>query len=349
MADRVFLHIGAPKTGTTYLQAVLFRNRRALRAQGILVPGKNRYSHGNAALGVRAGKDTQRFRVWRRMARQIRRYEGKAAVVSNEWFSRANREQVADALAELHGVEVHIVYTARDLLEQVPAAWQEALKAAYTPPLAEFVESLDAPTGRWRWGVLDPFAALRRWGADLPPEQVHLITLPPKGSGPSPLWARFAAVTGIDPGSCRTDVSEARESLGVEAARLLELMGPGLREHIVPEAGREWAGYNRWVEKYLAHELLVPLGGKRIALDRRTARTVRARSKESVRMLRASGFDVVGDLSELTAAKIPRDALRPEDVPDVEIARLATTVIPQLLHRVQQEVARADKASQALG
>lgn len=349
MADRVFLHIGAPKTGTTYLQAVLFRNRRALRAQGILVPGKNRFSHGNAALGVRAGKDAPRFRVWKRMARQIRRYNGHAAVVSNEWFSRANRDQVADALAELEGVEVHIIYTARDLLEQVPAAWQEALKSAHTPTLGEFVESLAQPTGRWRWGVLDPFFALRRWQADLPPEQVHLITLPPKGSGPSPLWSRFAEVCGIDPDSCKTEVPYARESLGVEAARLLQLMGPGLREHIGPERGKEWAGYNKWVEGYLAQELLVPLGGKRIALDRRTAKVVRARSKESVRRLRDAGYDVVGDLSELTSAKTPRDALRPEEVPDTEIARLATTVIPLLLQRVQQEAARADSASQDLG
>ncbi|HEU4515529.1 MAG TPA: hypothetical protein VFR87_20650 [Nocardioidaceae bacterium] len=349
MADRVFLHIGAPKTGTTYLQAVLFSNRRTLRQQGIQVPGKNRYSHGAAALGVRAGKDAQQFRSWRRMARHVRRFGGHTSVISNEWFARANREQVADALAELDGVETHIVYTARDLLEQVPAAWQEALKSAITPSLNEFVASLDAPTGRWRWGVLDPFAALRRWGADLPPEQVHLITLPPKGNGPSPLWSRFAEVTGIDPGSCRTDVAQARESLGVEAARLLQLMGPGLREHVAPEDGKEWAGYNRWVERYLAHELLVPLGGKRIALDRRTARTIRRRSKESVHRLQQAGYDVVGDLSELTAAKVPRDALRPEDVPDADIVKLATTVIPQLLRRVQQEVARADEASQDLG
>jgi hypothetical protein len=36
--QRVFLHVGSPKTGTTYLQGVLWRNREALRRQGLLLP-----------------------------------------------------------------------------------------------------------------------------------------------------------------------------------------------------------------------------------------------------------------------------------------------------------------------
>jgi hypothetical protein len=34
----VFLHIGAPKTGSTYLQQVLFKNRETLAANGVLYP-----------------------------------------------------------------------------------------------------------------------------------------------------------------------------------------------------------------------------------------------------------------------------------------------------------------------
>ena len=33
---RVLLHVGTPKTGTSYLQDVLFRNRDHLEARGIL-------------------------------------------------------------------------------------------------------------------------------------------------------------------------------------------------------------------------------------------------------------------------------------------------------------------------
>jgi len=37
-APRAVVHVGAPKTGSTYLQAVLWRNRAALRAAGVLYP-----------------------------------------------------------------------------------------------------------------------------------------------------------------------------------------------------------------------------------------------------------------------------------------------------------------------
>lgn len=36
----IYLHIGAPKTGTTYLQNVLWRNRERLRTDGLLYPGR---------------------------------------------------------------------------------------------------------------------------------------------------------------------------------------------------------------------------------------------------------------------------------------------------------------------
>ncbi len=38
MTRRAFVHIGLPKTGTTYLQAVLAHHRDALRESGVLYP-----------------------------------------------------------------------------------------------------------------------------------------------------------------------------------------------------------------------------------------------------------------------------------------------------------------------
>ena len=39
LARRVILHIGLPKTGTTYLQTLFAANRSALAEQGIYYPG----------------------------------------------------------------------------------------------------------------------------------------------------------------------------------------------------------------------------------------------------------------------------------------------------------------------
>ena len=39
MVDQVVLHVGAMKSGTTYLQALLFQNKESLARQDVLVVG----------------------------------------------------------------------------------------------------------------------------------------------------------------------------------------------------------------------------------------------------------------------------------------------------------------------
>ena len=39
MAERVYLHVGLPKTATTYLQTILWANREVLEEQGVRLPG----------------------------------------------------------------------------------------------------------------------------------------------------------------------------------------------------------------------------------------------------------------------------------------------------------------------
>src|SRR3954471_18180063 len=45
MASQVFLHIGLPKTGTTYLQSVLWDAKAALARDGYLLPGRGHREH----------------------------------------------------------------------------------------------------------------------------------------------------------------------------------------------------------------------------------------------------------------------------------------------------------------
>ena len=62
MAATVFLHIGLPKTATTYLQTILWGNEAVLAEQGLLLPGPERRYHywctrivrGDAAFAERA-------------------------------------------------------------------------------------------------------------------------------------------------------------------------------------------------------------------------------------------------------------------------------------------------------
>ncbi len=336
MAQRVIVHLGAPKTGTTYLQAVLFHNRETLRAAGVLVPGKNRNEHGLAATGVRQGTEGRRWPVWLRLVEEAAGWPG-TVVISNEWFAMASTEQAARALAELGDTPVDLVFTARDFLEQVPAAWQETLKLGQSSSLEDFISGLEADSGRWRWTVLDPAEVLARWQGERPAEHAHVLTLPPKGAEKSPLWPRFADILGVDPQSCETDLDRARESLGVESARLLELIGPQLRQAVGADSPGQWEQAYRWIQRYLSHELLVPLGGRRIALSGTDAAEIRQRSTRSIKTLEAAGYRVAGHLDELVAAEIPPSARRPDEVPESELLEIAGQLISALLARVSTD------------
>ena len=55
MARRVFVHIGLPKTATSYLQTILWTSRDRLRADGLLLPGTERRDHLWASRVIREG------------------------------------------------------------------------------------------------------------------------------------------------------------------------------------------------------------------------------------------------------------------------------------------------------
>ncbi len=94
MSKRVLLHVGTPKTGTSYLQDVLFRNRRTLAAAGILYPADRFDAHFLAALDLMrlpwGGLEDEAIGAWDRLAAQVRGLDG-TAIISHEILATASR------------------------------------------------------------------------------------------------------------------------------------------------------------------------------------------------------------------------------------------------------------------
>ena len=91
---RVFFHVGAPKTGTTYLQDLLFRHRHALEAAGVLYPARRRGDHFRAMLDLRdipwggGYRDPAVPGSWDRLAARVRSWPG-TVVISQEILAGA--------------------------------------------------------------------------------------------------------------------------------------------------------------------------------------------------------------------------------------------------------------------
>lgn len=101
---KIILHVGTPKTGTSYLQDVLHRNGRVLAEHGILYPGNRFDAHFLAALDLMrlpwGGLETEAVGAWERLAAQVRQHRG-TTIISHEILARASRAQVDTALRDL--------------------------------------------------------------------------------------------------------------------------------------------------------------------------------------------------------------------------------------------------------
>lgn len=341
MATNVTLHIGAPKTGTTFLQAILFGNQQRLREHGILVPADQRF-HNRASAGVRNGPDSPQYRSWEKLLSRIESWPG-TVLVTNEWFAATSQERAAAAVQQLTDVaDVRLVATARDLVDQVPAAWQETLKIGESSQIDAFSDGLDRPHPHWTWSALDVAEVLDRWAATLPTRQTHVVTLPPRDTPAEALWTRFAVACGVDPTWCTTDVNFARESLGVEAARLLQLAGPMLLEAIDAEHA-SWRAPYRWIQQYLAHGMLRKHRGRRITMGGEQIAAVRERSQRCVDRLGDRGYPVHGDLADLTCSSLPDGAVHPDSVDDSELLPIALQLVADLVGAARRSAAAAQK------
>jgi hypothetical protein len=335
VARTVFFHVGLPKTGTTYLQTILWQNREELRRQGVLLPGFGPRQHLWASGVVREDPRLDRRspraqHAWSRLTEQMTAWPG-TAVVSHEFFAGASQDQVARAVADLGDAEVHVVVTARDTVGLVTARWQEFVKNGSTVAVDGYPASeATDPRNEWDWGSMDLADVLARWGAGLPPQRVHVITLPGRDQPREALWLRFAAVVGIDASTCDPGGSVRNESLGVVEVELLRRVNAGL------EGFRSALDRGEWIRGYLAQGKLVPRAGEKFWPSAERVAELRARGDRAVAFVRERGYDVVGDVEDLRTPDELPPRRHPSSVTDAEMLDVATATIGAMLTDVRR-------------
>jgi hypothetical protein len=343
---RVFLHIGEPKTGTTFLQQVMWGNRRELAAQGLVLPGHHAQDHFRASQDLRgieklpsdpAGSWTGEWDILATQARQA----PELAVISHELFSACDADQAARAVASLQPAEVHVVLTVRDMASLLPAEWQETIKhrndRGWTDWLSDVIDQESvAPDRRqfWFWRVHDTLALLALWSQHVPPERVHVITMPSLNAGTGVLWARFAGLLGLDPSGA--DVTKARPnaSLGMPEIEFLRRLNEKLPED-VPDWFYMWT-----VKEGVAHRALAdrPRPGRLVLPADREA-WAKEQAEALIAGLGDSGYQVIGDLDELRPRPAGAPGSAAEDQPpglvlDAAVDAAAALVVNQ--YRKQQ-------------
>ncbi len=352
MTRRVYLHVGTPKTGTSYFQDVLFRNKEVLAEAGILYPADRFDAHFLAALDLMrlpwGGLEAEAIGAWDRLAEQVRAHPD-TAIISHEILATASRSQIGRALESLgHGAEgtaaaeVHVVLSVRDLVRQVPAEWQENVKHRSAISYARFLEEIRDPErstriANWFWGVQEIPAILDRWAHDLPPEQIHLVTVPPSGGAPEVLWKRFSKAFDLDGLDLDLATERANPSLGAPETALIRRINRAANTRLAP------ADYRPLVRELLAHQTLSRrTDSPRLGLPPETRAWVSELEEVWVEEIEARGYDVVGDVRELVGATtVPWvDPDEPDESAVASAAVDAITALALEAARLRHEEAR---------
>lgn len=263
------------------------------------------------------------------------------AVISDEILAACNPPQAARALRSLASAEVHIILTVRDFASLLPAEWQESVKVRGTVPWEAWLDAVidagsatDRRRRSWFWTVHDTLANLDMWSGNMPPNHVHVITVPPDGP-PDLLWVRFASVLGIDPGCIDPTEARVNASLGLPETEFLRRFNEAL-----PEDVPYWF-YTRDIKRILALDLLRSRPCRpRLALPPDQEAWAMEQSKILVAGLRDAKYDIVGDLDELLPEPATGRYAGPADQPPEQLAQAAVDIAAALMHRLYLETSR---------
>jgi len=289
----VVLHVGPVKTGSTYLQELLWRNRADLPRQGFLLPIEHDNQMWLAANDVQDGafihfEMPEAAGAWKLVRERANDFDG-TSVISHEVLGMSTDEHVERIADSLAPARLHVVVMARSLAATLPSLWQEKIKMVdpdigWTEFLAE-QRATAAP-------VTDASSIVWRWLRHVPASRIHVVTVPPRSADRGDLLSRFAAATGIDVSRWSVDEHVTNASLDRVQAELLR------RLNQVTSGFLDRRERRRLVRRALPH--LEPGGpADRIRLPVTERSWIEAETRRRVDVLDRSGAEVHGDLADL--------------------------------------------------
>jgi hypothetical protein len=338
----VYLHVGAPKTGTTYVQDLLWKNRDALREGGLYVPGERQLDHFHFERDVR--DDPQPVdhpeERWEgkldRMADEISAEGAAASVISAERLCAATPRQVAKVMDRFCDFDVRVIYGTRDLASLLCSEWQESVKFGNRRTFHEWLDDMRAHDGReWFWKANAIESVLENWSYG-DPNRVCVVTFPPPGAPVDEVWTRFAEALGWGE-PVETVDRRPNESLGLVEATLVSRI-QGRIPAGIPYARRLAIMRAEVAGRILAQRdhplpILIPQSHRGWIADDTQTR---------IDYLEKSGFGIVGELADLVDSD-SRFGDATADGHEREMLDASVDVIAELVAKLVHEWQRADR------
>ncbi len=338
MAQRTFLHVGPPKTGTTYLQSGWRQQRQRLAAAGLLYPGSDPADQFRACVVALDHQvfvprmDAHRAGTWDRFRAEIDGHDGDA-LLSSEFYARAEPETAARIVRQLKEVsdEVHVLINARDLGRQVLAAWQQYVKRCGTRTLQSFWDRHNADDATaWKfWRNQDIPALAQRW-LDAGADAVTLVVVGAPDAGHDQVWRDMCDILDLEHEPLPVP-RRSNRSLGAVEVEVLRRIN-----RCLPPGSDRVRSPNLTSKLYSDRVAELGLPKVPVAVSSQLAEEVRARAGDQVQRLTAMVNDgrvqVVGELKHLEARIEPVDSQVDEAlVAEALVAEASTRMLASMV------------------
>ncbi len=303
------LHVGLMKTGTTYIQYILEKNRSYLMDNGWNYPGP-RENQQFAFYNI-CGKDipwvTDRSvlnygKIGAKLV-EISQERATNLIMSSEALSSLDADGIGRLKARI-GLPDKVIFTIRSLPRIFPSSWQQILKSGAAIRLDKyFADTLNEVNaeplaGFWRSYAFGRIIQLWKTVLDV---EVNVVIVPQSSARPDEFWSRFRSASGVpDVPEKHVPSQSSNASLSIELAELMYLFNRdfcptrGLESHkkrteflkkcIFPAASLGW--------------------GKPILLHPDQDAMIRQWNEQECETLHEYADKIFGDLSELGSGHI---------------------------------------------
>ncbi|NND02423.1 MAG: hypothetical protein HKN91_06505 [Acidimicrobiia bacterium] len=331
MKPSLVVHIGAPKTGTTYLQSLLWANKAHLADQGVLLPGDRQRFHFRAGADLYGDQGLERTRgpgtagYWKKFVKAVKRSSAATVVLTDERLAGLPPSGV-ELVRELSDErEIHIIYGVRNLASLLPSAWQTQVRHGTKQPFLDWTKRIltSAPGDEDRpqfWERHDVADVVRRWSeAVSEPSHIHVLTVPARSAGPDELWKRFAKAGGFPSTLPVMEAPRINTTLDYAQTEFMRRVNAELADDLAHD------DYRRYMRNMLSHRLMAGMekgGGPKVPPRLRSQ--IDTRAGEVIDYLKNSDVDFVGDIEDLTPELGPKhNAPSDEEVLNASVEAMA--------------------------
>lgn len=320
----IIYHVGTMKSGTTYLQSILQKNKAALLKHGWRYPGKRlNQQHAvydlvpNSVPWTIPASGNKNGKLAEDLASQIKKNHSDNIVLSAEVLSCLDQKGI-EAVVKTFGQPDKIIFTVRNLAKVIPSAWQQYIKGGGKLSLDKFVEKMEKDRAELvgMWKIYAYGHQIKNW-SNIAPVSTVIV---PNGGEKTDLGNRFFQSFDIDSDDLIMDVksTESNLSLGFEIAEILRFLNA---RHKISESERN----------YFLKKIVFPKLGKfessRIQLSSSQLSIVEKwAAEENNKLLDLSKF-IYGDDSDLVVNKSNIDGIASAD----RLISISSEIINSLL------------------